>query len=274
VDIVKAVDWSLFQSKDPTLLNELATKSHAVHVQRNQPSKVQCSESSYLQGFVRNSKTTIIDPLFAHLKNDPLFIEAQTEVETQAQPPPTIDSLHSLKTPRRCPAVTGYRRLPALRLVSNTTSHADNALANPTFMDVDLQKLPRVSGAPLLPISTPCPPHAKAVGEGRSPRKALRSHQPPPRKSLSNPKDAGKPVQTTCDKPKRHRGPKSDTFKMAWSVEEQRLLERLLEEIPDGEKNRWAKISQAMNGRRTPRQVASRVQKYFEKLKKFGVEVQ
>jgi hypothetical protein len=35
---------------------------------------------------------------------------------------------------------------------------------------------------------------------------------------------------------------------------------------------RWAKISKAMSGRRTPRQVASRVQKYFEKLKKFGVE--
>ena len=27
-----------------------------------------------------------------------------------------------------------------------------------------------------------------------------------------------------------------------------------------------------MGGRRTPRQVASRVQKYFEKLKKFGIE--
>ena len=26
-----------------------------------------------------------------------------------------------------------------------------------------------------------------------------------------------------------------------------------------------------MNGRRTPRQVASRVQKYFEKLKRFGL---
>lgn len=88
-------------------------------------------------------------------------------------------------------------------------------------------------------------------------------------------------------KPKR--GPKSDTYKQTWSVEEQHLLEQLLEEIPDGEKNRrvfcpaylshahgrfrWAKISQAMNGRRTPRQVASRVQKYFEKLKKFGVDV-
>lgn len=28
-----------------------------------------------------------------------------------------------------------------------------------------------------------------------------------------------------------------------------------------------------MNGRRTPRQVASRVQKYFEKLKRFGVDL-
>jgi hypothetical protein len=37
---------------------------------------------------------------------------------------------------------------------------------------------------------------------------------------------------------------------------------------------RWAKVSQAMGGRRTPRQVASRVQKYFEKLKRFGVGVE
>ncbi|KZV71187.1 hypothetical protein PENSPDRAFT_578108, partial [Peniophora sp. CONT] len=65
----------------------------------------------------------------------------------------------------------------------------------------------------------------------------------------------------------------SDTYKQAWSVSEQHLLERLLEEIPDGEKNRWAKISRAMQGKRTPRQVASRVQKYFEKLKRFGVEI-
>ncbi|EJF56702.1 hypothetical protein DICSQDRAFT_183662 [Dichomitus squalens LYAD-421 SS1] len=66
---------------------------------------------------------------------------------------------------------------------------------------------------------------------------------------------------------------KSETYKQAWSVSEQHLLERLLEEIPEGEKNRWAKISKAMNGRRTARQVASRVQKYYEKLKRFGIEV-
>lgn len=68
--------------------------------------------------------------------------------------------------------------------------------------------------------------------------------------------------------------PRPETYKQAWSVSEQHLLERLLEEIPDGERNRWAKISQAMSGRRTPRQVASRVQKYFEKLKRFGVGVE
>ncbi|KAN0139496.1 hypothetical protein V8E53_002997, partial [Lactarius tabidus] len=54
----------------------------------------------------------------------------------------------------------------------------------------------------------------------------------------------------------------------AWSVSD---LERLLSEILDGEKNRWSKISKAMGGRRTPRQVAYAIQKYFEKLKLFGV---
>ncbi|KAH8980675.1 hypothetical protein EDB92DRAFT_1805646, partial [Lactarius akahatsu] len=60
----------------------------------------------------------------------------------------------------------------------------------------------------------------------------------------------------------------------AWSIsEQQHLLERLLTEIPDGEKHRWSKISKAMGSCRTPRQVASLIQKYFEKLKLFGVNV-
>ncbi|KAF9556072.1 hypothetical protein CPC08DRAFT_711462 [Agrocybe pediades] len=67
--------------------------------------------------------------------------------------------------------------------------------------------------------------------------------------------------------------PKPETYKQAWSESEQNLLEQLLEQIPDGEKFRWQKISKAMGGRRTPRQVASRVQKYFEKLKRFGIGV-
>ena len=47
-------------------------------------------------------------------------------------------------------------------------------------------------------------------------------------------------------------------------------MERLLEEIPSDDQNRFSKISKAMDGRRTPRQVASRVQKYILKLKEYG----
>jgi hypothetical protein len=49
----------------------------------------------------------------------------------------------------------------------------------------------------------------------------------------------------------------------------------LRDELPliDTTSKRWSKISKAMGGRRTPRQVATRVQKYFEKLKLFGVNV-
>lgn len=272
IGIARAIDWSLFQSKDPSFLNKLAAESRAAHIQRNQPSNTQSSELSYLQSFVRNRKTTIIDPLFTYLSKDPLFIEAQAEAEAQAEIPLTVDSIHSLKTPQRCPIGTGHRRLPGLRLVCNRTSHADNELTNQNIVKVDPPKLPLSSDLSL--AATPCLPYVGVTGGRRSSRRTPRPLPSSPRKPLPDPKDAEKQPEPDDNKPKRSRGRKSVTFKMAWSVEEQRLLERLLEEIPDGEKNRWAKISQAMNGRRTPRQVASRVQKYFEKLKKFGVEVQ
>ena len=223
---------------DPTFLNKLIDKSRAIHTQRNQPSKTQCSEPSHLQSFVRGSKTVIIDPLLAYLGNDPLFIEAQMEAEAQSHLAPTVDSTRSVMTPQRCPIGSGCRRLPALRLVCNTTSYVDNALANPTFVEIDLPKPPHTPDIPRSPISAPCLPHVKAAGGRRSSRKAPRPPPSPSRKALPKAKGAEKPVRTENNKPKRSRGPKSDTFKMAWSVEEQRLLERLLEEIPDGEKNR------------------------------------
>ncbi|KAF9233825.1 hypothetical protein BU15DRAFT_53389 [Melanogaster broomeanus] len=91
------------------------------------------------------------------------------------------------------------------------------------------------------------------------------------RSTSRNPKT--EPLSTPTDGNAEADKSRPDTYKQAWSISEQHLLEQLLEEIPDGERNRWAKISQAMGGRRTPRQVASRVQKYFEKLKRFGVGV-
>lgn len=118
----------------------------------------------------------------------------------------------------------------------------------------------------------------------------------PSEASLSDHSDHNGPPQPSKAKrqelhKQRRRDAPSETFNLPWSLSEQHLLEKLLSEIPAGEKQRyallavfanhfklknahrrWAKISKAMSGKRTPRQVASRVQKYFEKLKKFGVE--
>ena len=41
------------------------------------------------------------------------------------------------------------------------------------------------------------------------------------------------------DMPRASGKPKSETYKQAWSVSEQHLLEQLLEQIPVGAKNRW-----------------------------------
>ncbi|KAG0348815.1 hypothetical protein BG004_004074 [Podila humilis] len=62
-------------------------------------------------------------------------------------------------------------------------------------------------------------------------------------------------------------------YNIPWSDEEQKQLERLLDEYPDEPvaAQRFQKISLAM-GTRTPKQVASRVQKYFIKLVKAGLE--
>ncbi|OZJ04637.1 hypothetical protein BZG36_02024 [Bifiguratus adelaidae] len=67
---------------------------------------------------------------------------------------------------------------------------------------------------------------------------------------------------------------KPETYNQPWSEEEQERLERLLEIYPHEavQAQRWEKISKAL-GTRNPRQVASRVQKYFIKLAKHGLEV-
>eukprot|EP01133_Synstelium_polycarpum_P015867 gene15867-18855_t len=69
-------------------------------------------------------------------------------------------------------------------------------------------------------------------------------------------------------------GSKSHINHQSWSEEEQRRLEELLIQYPAEEvaAHRWAKIAEAL-GSRTPKQVASRTQKYFVKLHKLGLPV-
>ncbi|XP_039269796.2 uncharacterized protein LOC120344576 [Styela clava] len=67
---------------------------------------------------------------------------------------------------------------------------------------------------------------------------------------------------------------RSQTFKVAWTIEEQRKLEELLLKYPSEEIefNRYRKIAAELENR-TPMQVQSRVQKYFIKLAKAGLPI-
>uniref|UniRef100_A0A0W0FXF9 Uncharacterized protein n=1 Tax=Moniliophthora roreri TaxID=221103 RepID=A0A0W0FXF9_MONRR len=116
----------------------------------------------------------------------------------------------------------------------------------------------------------PPPPQLPLAPSVRVPAPESSSTSPEPEPISEDENDAPASI---LGKRARESESKPDTYKKAWSSSEQHLLERLLEQIPDGQKNRWKKISEAMNGRRTPRQVASRVQKYYEKLKRFGINV-
>ena len=78
-----------------------------------------------------------------------------------------------------------------------------------------------------------------------SPRPATRSRRPPPRAHTPATTAKAK-IRSESDKCALMLPPagkkektKSETYKQAWSVSEQHLLERLLSEIPDGEKNRY-----------------------------------
>ncbi|KAJ8667294.1 hypothetical protein QAD02_008956 [Eretmocerus hayati] len=67
---------------------------------------------------------------------------------------------------------------------------------------------------------------------------------------------------------------KPESFNRLWTVEEQCRLEKLLIEYPpeEVEMRRWTKIANAL-GNRTPKQVSSRVQKYFLKLTRAGLPI-
>ncbi|XP_005180128.1 ZZ-type zinc finger-containing protein 3 [Musca domestica] len=67
---------------------------------------------------------------------------------------------------------------------------------------------------------------------------------------------------------------KPETYNQLWTVEEQKRLEELLIEYPEErvEMHRFTKIAKAL-GNRTPQQVSSRVQKYFQKLHSAGMPI-
>ncbi|KAL6302278.1 hypothetical protein BKA93DRAFT_793597 [Sparassis latifolia] len=307
------IDWSLFKGCDPTPLKELAVGCRQAYALRNEPLAIQHSELSELQKLVKDARVHMVDPaLAAYSYLAEMSEDEEEEVDPEVcRSAREREKIRELKKRRlddtSVPGFGGLRR-PRANGVFVRRDQADESaevdISCNAYGDGDAEGDPSMlgSGSEVVPMDVDTPPtsvtsplsavsglppshppvHGKPVRERRQTRKAKEAAPPadvrakPKGRRETAPKSADlppEPASSSAAPQKEKSKQKSETYKQAWSVSEQHLLERLLEEIPEGEKNRWLKISQAMNSRRTARQVASRVQKYFEKLKRFGLDV-
>ncbi|TFK52850.1 hypothetical protein OE88DRAFT_1733840 [Heliocybe sulcata] len=259
------IDWSVFKSCDPGPVGELAASIRSVQSQRNEPSKTQTSPLSDLQKLVKDARKTILDPVLNQL---PPLSDDEESHEEYVDPEKLVKERERQK----------IRELKKRKINCGLTVPLRSRPVNGVFIRRDLEDESAevdIADAPDIKEDAGA---AQAMLIDEKPKR-----RPSKRARVEEPKQLQKPCKEitedtvmldTPPTPTFAPGkPKPETYKQAWSVSEQHLLERLLEEIPDGERNRWQKISKAMNGHRTPRQVASRVQKYFEKLKRFGIDI-
>ncbi|CDO72125.1 hypothetical protein BN946_scf184962.g68 [Trametes cinnabarina] len=303
------IDWSLFKGADPTPFKCMAATAREAYESRNVPPKAPLNPPSDLRKLVAQSRMSILDPVLSTFRlPDELALlsddEPDPEELARAREREKIRELKKRKIEGDAAAPVfaglGLRRPAAAHGVfirqdqedesaEVDMSMADEEAASRRAAGADMEGVPMdvdVTASASSPIVSKDPAPVKP--EHGTERRSSRKVRTEPKGATAKAKDANKPqakakakAETPEDSPEPSAGPprdkngkaKSETYKQAWSVSEQHLLERLLEEIPEGEKNRWSKISKAMNGRRTARQVASRVQKYYEKLKRFGVGV-
>ncbi|GJE93458.1 hypothetical protein PsYK624_096170 [Phanerochaete sordida] len=310
-NIHRELEWSLFASCDPTPLKTLGSSLKEAYERQRKPSTKQTSPLSALQALVKNARITMVDPVLASLP--PLSEDEEDDEPLDPEELRRIQEREKIRELKRRrvhgdPAMYGLSGLALRRPGNEAVFVRQDQQDESAEVDIGLDDAKNGKNAdkstpssavevdmdvdtPATSVASPQSTHSgKALPGGKSlaafqatansrSRRATEkaSASRAPAKNSSVKKRASAPVddssETEAPKVEKKTKPKSETYKQAWSVEEQHMLERLLEEIPDGEKNRWLKISQAMNGKRTARQVASRVQKYYEKLKRFGVDV-
>ncbi|KAF9452120.1 hypothetical protein P691DRAFT_722666 [Macrolepiota fuliginosa MF-IS2] len=269
--VPKGIDWSVFEGLDPAPLQQFTLDAQQVHVSRNEPNPTQKSPLSDLQKLVKSARRSIIDPVLAAFTQMP-EIEDGSESEIDEEELRREMEREKIRQLKRRRIQTCGLKLPGLRMEGSTGVFIRHDLDDES-MDVDISLDNDGDGSQTPIISQP----PKSSRPQRTSHRNAADNSPPNSRSRKkarkgDPPKASSPTPKPVEAPKDTGKPKPETYKQAWSLSEQHLLEQLLEQIPEGEKYRWQKISRAMNGRRTPRQVASRVQKYFEKLKKYGLE--
>ena len=195
----------------------------------------QQSALSSAQQLVRAARRTIIEPVLAsfELSSDSSDEEQQPTPGERGQ----IRGIH-LRKSRLTVRASGVH---ILRNMQDESQDVDIA----TDCEPLAPSHSSVITSPLLPHE----PSAISNSRMRSPRLSRPRRPLPTRPHATKAKQRAPEAKQQVTEPDRasieppiakKEKPRSETYKQAWSVSEQHLLERLLAEIPDGEKNRYA----------------------------------
>jgi hypothetical protein len=186
---------------------------------------------------VRAARRTIIEPVLASFE-----LSSDSSDEEQQPAPDERQQIHRIHL-RKSGLTVRASGVHILRNMQDESQDVDIATDGDSLGPMSSSVIPS-----LPPPHCPTKPTAISNPRMRSPRLSrprrplttrphmakTRQHAPQT-KQLSEP-DRVSPEPSVAKKEK----PRSETYKQAWSVSEQHLLERLLAEIPDGEKNRYA----------------------------------
>ena len=214
-------------AKDPTPLHAFAADLRATHHARSQPSMKQQSALSSAQQLVRTARRTIIEPVLAS------FELSSDSSDGEQEPAP-----HERQQIRRI-----HLRKSGLTVRASGVHILRNMQDESQDVDIAADVEPLVP-TPSSTITSQPPPHAPTEPMAISvpSMRSSRSRRPPPaRPHAAKTKQCALKAEQFSEPPiAKKEKPRSETYKQAWSVSEQHLLERLLAEIPDGEKNRYA----------------------------------
>ncbi|KAF5350587.1 hypothetical protein D9756_008596 [Leucocoprinus leucothites] len=258
VVIPKGIDWAVFEGHDPAPLQKFTLDAQQSYVSRNEPHSTQKSPLSDLQKLVKTARRSIIDPVlaaFSHMSD----VEDESESEIDEEEARRQREREKIRLLKQRKIRTCGLKLPGLRIEGSSAVFVRHDVEDES-MDVDISLDQDESSIPSATV-TPQPPQPPQPPGPLS--KPSRPRRPPTKKKyaaedpLPNPRSPKKARKDNPSKPpppppdqqqratepssKQEKGigkSKPETYKQAWSVSEQHLLEQLLEQIPEGEKYR------------------------------------
>ncbi len=253
-----ALDWTVFASADATPFSAMATAAREAHAARTVPPPAQLSAPSALRQLVAAHRAAILDPVLSafRLPADLAALSSDEEADPEElRRAREREKIRELKKRR----IEGDVALAGLGLRTSVAGVFIRRDQEDESAEVDISM---ASDAPTtsvasLPLVTPVERGASTRerrGSRRAQENAKNEEAAAMVKAMAMAKTQAKlraepgeneeePAAPSTEEPPlgKNGKAKSGTYKQAWSVSEQHLLERLLEEIPDGEKNRCVK---------------------------------